>query len=317
MRKFTSAVALLALALGCAVPESAEESAEESGATVTGRWNVTVQGADGPYPTWFEIRETADGLEGSFVGRVGSQRPIEEISLEDGRLQFSLPVQYEQHPEDQRFEGTLEGDRLRGTTNAEDGSSLQWTAVRAPALPAPDPVQWGEPIELFNGQDLSGWKARHAGVDNNWAAVDGVLVNSGRGTDLITEQSFGDFRLQLEFMYPEGSNSGIYLRGQYEVQIQDDFGKEPDSLYLGGVYGFLTPTVNAAKEAGEWQSYDITLLGRHVTVVLNGETVIDNQEIPGITGGALRAEEDGRGPLMLQGDHGPVSFRNLVLTPAM
>lgn len=141
-------------------------------------------------------------------------------------------------------------------------------------------------------------------------------MNTDKGTDLVTEESFRDFRLHVEFKYPPGSNSGIYLRGRYEVQIQDDYGKEPGSRFIGGVYGFLTPVKNAGKPAGEWQSYDITLLGRWITVVLNGETVIDHQEIPGITGGALDSHEGEPGPIMLQGDHGPVTFRNLVLTPA-
>lgn len=283
---------------------------------VTGRWNVTVQTEDGSYPSWFEITQTDSGYEGRFVGRFGSARPIQQLSVQAAQVSFSLPVQYESHAQDLSFEGSLQNGQLSGTTNAEDGSTLQWSAVRAPELPRPDNVQWGEPVPLFNGKDLTGWKARHPEAQNNWKAVDGVLVNQERGTDLITRDSFGDFRLQLEFQYPEGSNSGIYLRGQYEVQVQDDFGKEPDSHYLGGVYGYLTPARNAAKRAGEWQSYDITLLGRTITIVLNGDTVIDNQEIPGITGGALRAIEDGTGPIMLQGDHGPVSFRNIVLTPA-
>jgi len=85
---------------------------------------------------------------------------------------------------------------------------------------------------------------------------------------------------------------------------------------LGSVYGFLSPSEIANKKADEWQSYDITLIGRMVTVVLNGKTVICNQEIPGITGGALDSDEGAPGPLMLQGDHGVIEYRNIVLTPA-
>src|SRR5947209_2395258 len=116
--------------------------------------------------------------------------------------------------------------------------------------------------------------------------------------------------------YPKGSNSGIYLRGRYEVQIEDDYGDEPDSHKIGGIYGFLTPSVNPAKPAGEWQAVDITLVGRTVTVVLNGERILDRQTIPGITGGALDSDEGAPGPLLLQGDHGPIAFRNLIVTPA-
>jgi hypothetical protein len=134
--------------------------------------------------------------------------------------------------------------------------------------------------------------------------------------DLISERTFSDFRLHVEFTYPKGSNSGIYLRGRYEVQIQDDAGKVTDALRMGGLYGFLRPYTDAARPAGEPQAYDITLLGRRVTVMLNGTTVIDNEPITGITGGALDSNEGEPGPIMLQGDHGPVSFQKVVITPA-
>ncbi|MFQ5739658.1 MAG: DUF1080 domain-containing protein [Acidobacteriota bacterium] len=292
-----------------------EADSEAAGPEILGRWDVTVGSPDTSYPSWFQIERSGEDFTGQFVGRVGSARPIQTIDFSGGKLAFSLPVQYESHKTDMRFEGQLEAGHLKGTTNVADGSTLPWTAVRAPELPAPLNPQWGEPIQLFNGSDLAGWKPRDPEAPNMWQAQDGVLANTGRGTDLITEQTFQDFRLHLEFKYPEGSNSGVYLRGRYEVQIQDDYGKEPGSRFIGGVYGFLTPSKNAGRPAGEWQTYDITLLGRRITITLNGETVIDNQEIPGITGGALSAREEEPGPLMLQGDHGPISFRNLVLTP--
>jgi hypothetical protein len=168
---------------------------------------------------------------------------------------------------------------------------------------------------LFDGKSLEGWKPRSADAKNGWTAKEGVLVNAFGGTDLLTEAKFSDFQLHAEFRYPKGSNSGIYLRGRYEVQIEDDFGDEPDSHRIGGVYGFLTPSVNACKRAGEWQTVDITLVGRVVTVVLNGERVIDRQTIPGITGGALNSDEGAPGPILLQGDHGPIDFRKVRLTP--
>ena len=121
----------------------------------------------------------------------------------------------------------------------------------------------------------------------------------------------------MEFRYPRQSNSGVYLRGRYEIQIEDSHGEEPDSHRIGGVYGFLTPSVNAAKEPGEWQTLEAVLVGRTVTVVLNGERIIDRQAIPGITGGALDSDEGSPGPIMLQGDHGQVEFRKLTLTPGV
>jgi hypothetical protein len=287
---------------------------------------MTVQTADGTHPSWLELTREGEDLSGRFVGRVGHARPVSDISIEGATLRFSLPIQYEEMDSDLYFTGALAGDSLAGNTNANApaGEELNWTAVRAPELAAPESVEWGEAVELFNGKDLSGWHLMDPEQDQFWKVADGILVNDvvkegdvGEGTGLISDATFGDFKLHVEFMYPEGSNSGIYLRGRHEVQIEDGFGKEPFSRNISGVYGFLTPTENAAKKAGEWQSMDITLLGRYVTVVLNETTVIDNQEIPGITGGALDCNEGEPGPIFIQGDHGPISFRSIVITPAV
>ena len=124
-----------------------------------------------------------------------------------------------------------------------------------------------------------------------------------------------DFKLHLEFRIPEGSNSGIYLRGRYEVQITDSKGMEPSDIQFAGVYGFLTPNEMAAKSAGEWQTYDIVLIGRRVTIIANGVPVIVDQIIPGITGGAIDSKEGEPGPILIQGDHGPIELRNIVITP--
>ena len=156
-------------------------------------------------------------------------------------------------------------------------------AVPRPSSASHAPT-WGEPVELINGKNLTGWKPRSSAVKNGWIVQNGMLVNATPGNDLVTERKFRDFKVHAEFRYPPGSNSGLYLRGRYEVQIEDDYGQEPDSHRIGGIYGFLTPSVNAAKKPGEWQTLDVTLVGRIVTVVLNGERVIDRQTIPGITG---------------------------------
>src|SRR5213078_4624803 len=138
-----------------------------------------------------------------------------------------------------------------------------------------------------------------------------------RGGNLVTDGTYGDFKLHVEFKYPPNGNSGVYLRGRYEAQIEDSVESRAESTGgLGAIYGFLIPNENAAKGANEWQTYDITLVGRLVTVVLNGKTVVCRQNIPGITGGALDSREGEPGPIMLQGDHGPVEYRNVILTPA-
>lgn len=306
-----AALALTLLAVGANV--CASQEAEPP--AIIGRWDITVNAPERAYPSWLEVRKSGyRTLVGRYVGRSGSARPVSKIEFADGQLRFSIPVQWERRDTDIHFEGKLEGDRLTGWTTDEAGKRLNWTAQRAPTLRRQTEPKWGTPIRLLNGTDLAGW--HHAEGDNQWKMVNGVLTNVKAGGNLVTDQTFNDFKLHAEFRYPKGGNSGIYLRGRYEVQIEDSAGREPESIHLGGIYGFLAPNEDAAKKAGEWQSFDVTLVGRLVTVVLNGKTIICNQEIPGITGGALNSNESAPGPLFLQGDHGPVEFRNIILTPA-
>jgi hypothetical protein len=281
-----------------------------------GRWDITIAGATGPYPSWLEVRlRTETELMGRFVGRVGSVRHVALLRYDAGRLAFAVPVQYERQPRDLRFEGTLAADTLQGTTFDENGEPLRFTARRAPALTRPGVPTWGSPRALFNGQDLTGWTPREEGHAGCWRAVSGVLTSTPPCVDLVSDESFDDFRLHVELTYPAHSNSGIYLRGRYEVQVQDDAGRALDPLRMGGIYGFLAPSVDAARGPDEWQTLDVELIGRRVTVVLNGTTIIEAQEIPGITGGALDSDEGFPGPIMLQGDHGPIRFRDVTLTP--
>jgi hypothetical protein len=290
---------------------------------IIGRWDLTVQGSDAPYTSWFEVTDAGGKLQGRFVGRFGSARPIKQIEFNDGKLKFSLPPQYENMKVDLVFEGNLVGAKFEGSTNGEDGATLKWSGARAPALNTKAEPKWGAPVQLFNGKDLTGWKLRSEKGKGCWSVEDGEMTNSQGCVDIITEQNFNDFKLSLEFKLADPqanggrpSNSGVYLRGRYETQIEDNYGKEPESHGMGGLYGFLTPKVNASKKAGEWQKYEITLIGRRLTVTLNGQTVIDKEEIPGITGGAIDSAEEKPGPIMLQGDHGKIWFRNIVLTPA-
>jgi len=284
--------------------------------SLIGRWDVTVQGKDREYASWFEVRLSGNRtLVGSYVGQFGSARPISKVEYADGTFRFVVPPQWESRRTDITFEGHFEGDLLRGETTNDNGDRIRWEARRAPSLDRGQANSPGELIDLFNGRDLTGWKPRNPGAKNGWQVRDGVLVNAEPGNDLLTDRKFNDFQLQAEFRYPRGSNSGIYLRGRYEVQIEDSFGDEPESHKLGGVYGFLTPSINAGKPAGQWQTLDVTLIGRHVTIILNGERIVDRQIIPGITGGALDSDEAQPGPILIQGDHGSVEFRTLKLRP--
>ncbi len=286
---------------------------------ILGRWDLTIGDGANAYPSWLEVTEKDGLLTGRFVGRFGSARPIEKVAFENGQLNFSLPAQYEKSKADMVFVATLSpaGDKLTGTTKSEEGSELTWVGVRAPALPRPKKVKWGAPMELFNGKDLTGWRLKESKEPNGWKAVNRVMENDMPSSDIRTEKEFKDFKLHIEFNCPAKSNSGVYLRGRYEVQVMDSYGLPPESHRLGGLYGFIDPTENAGKPAGEWQTFDITLLGRYVTVSLNGETIIKDREIPGITGGALNSREAELGPIVLQGDHGKISYRNVVLTPAV
>jgi hypothetical protein len=286
---------------------------------LVGRWDLTMQGASGKkFPSWLEVRLSGyRTLVGSYVGQFGSARPVAKIEVSGKSFQFTIPPQWENRRDDVHVEGTFEGDSLRGTTTDNDGRPVTFAGQRAPTLKRQKPPRWGEPTNLFNGQDLSGWKPQHADVENGWVVRSGLLVNAKPGNNLMTERKFTDFQLHAEYRFPPGSNSGIYLRGRYEVQIEDNFGDDPDSHKIGGIYGFLTPRINTARKAGDWQEMEITLVGRVVTVVFNGECIIDRQTIPGITGGALDSDEGAPGPILLQGDHGPIDFRKLTITPAV
>jgi len=281
---------------------------------IIGRWDITIAGPDRPLPSWLEVRPSGNGyLVGQFVGVVGSARPIARVDFTDGVMRFSIPPQWEQGKADLQVEGRVQGEGLAGTMIFPDGTRRDWTAKRAPLLRREGAPKWGAPIRLFNGTDLTGW---HALGTNQWRAVNGVLQSPKSGANIVTDRTFTDYRLHLEFRYPKGSNSGVYQRGRYEVQIEDSLTTEPQNDLLGGIYGFIAPSEVAAKKPGEWQTYDITLVGRMITVVANGKTVVCNREIPGITGGALDSNEGEPGPLLLQGDHGPIEYRNITIRPA-
>jgi hypothetical protein len=222
-------------------------------------------------------------------------------------------------------------------------SALLLSLSGAAADDKPEP---GKPIILFNGKDLTGWKVKSSPAKVQWvvgkAVMDdknpsklvvtegegGQLINPNHAGDLYTEQKFGDGTFEVEFMIPKGSNSGVYLMGEYEIQILDSFGKEkvgPGDL--GGLYSTKAPLVNASKKPGEWQKFVIEYQtprfedGKKVSnmklikVTLNDMLIHENVEAKGPTGGQLTGKEAATGPLMFQGDHGPVAFRNVKFTP--
>jgi hypothetical protein len=234
---------------------------------------------------------------------------------------------------------------LIGTTLALLGAALLATAA--------DPKDAGEGKPLFDGKDLTGWKLRpgHDPGSSKWEVVSavrlmegmpeplqgekgtGVLLNGGdgHGIDLLTEAPHGDCACHVEFNIPKGSNSGVYFLGQYEVQIFDSHGKKDGELKYGdcgGIYNTAPPRTNVCKAPGEWQTYDVVFRAprfdasgkksanaRFVKVAFNGTVIHENVEVKGPTTASLGGPEKPEGPLMLQGDHGPVAFRNLRLKP--
>jgi 3-keto-disaccharide hydrolase len=282
-----------------------------------GRWDLTLQAPDREYPSWLELTEENGQLKAQMVGRWGNARPLPKVEITNGHLKFVSPKEEEDRNDDMLFEATLDGNRLSGTTSGPDGKVWPWSGERAPSLKRTATPKWGKPVTLFNGRDLSGWTMTKSTSASVWHVENGTLISPGEGPELINNSKFEDFKLHIEFNCGPDSNSGIYLRGRYEVQIETESASEPPSHHTGGVYGFLEPTPELPRKPGEWQTFDITLIGRMITVVQNGQTIIDNREIPGITGGALDSHEALPGPIYLQGsEKGHVAFRNMVLTPA-
>ena len=311
-------------------------SAGDTANEFLGRWALFLPGGAG----WLEVRQEEGYLDADVLWYGGSVVPVAHVynigdRLVVTRTQNAVRQKAGQasrtHVVTQFMELEVFGDLLLGKLTAPkaDGSTadfIRFTGKRiAPLPPAPklSSLVFGQTVTLFNGVDLSGWKLTDPGAVNGWKVENGVLVNDpvqkpGERIpygNLRTEAEFEDFNLKLKVNIPKGSNSGIYLRGIYEVQVLDSYGREPDNHNMGAIYSRITPTVAAEKPAGEWQDLDITLCDRHVTVILNGKTIIDNQPLMGVTGGALTADEFAPGPIYLQGDHGKVMYRDFVLRP--
>jgi hypothetical protein len=320
MRHRRIAVWLTIFALTCALRMCAEQqSSANPNASVQpflGRWDLTLKTPQREAPSWLEITDDGGQLKARMTSRWGHPRPLPKIEISNDHIMFVSPKEEEDRKDDMVFEGKLSGKMLEGTTTGQDGTPWTWTGERAPNLKRNGNPTWGTPVKLFNGKDLSGWHASDPNATAKWTVQDGTLVSPGHGAELIADEKFGDFKLHIEFNCAPASNSGIYLRGRYEVQIEDDPEPEGPTMRTGGVYGFLAPSPEQPPKPGVWQEYDITLVGRIVTVVQNGRTIIDKQEIPGITGGALDSHEGLSGPIYLQGSEaGHVAFRNITIIP--
>jgi hypothetical protein len=291
-----------------------------------GRWDIRVHDDAHPRAWWLKI-EGADTNtpKGEFVSAFdGNLNPIEELAVHGDELVFSFrPKSRKPGGENGTrhlvYKAQLQNGKLEGVFQVEgrNAAPVRWTGVRAPQIQDSDDGNWRESttVKPFNGQNLSGWHTQEADRQGGWYVKDGVLASTGKVSNLVSDQKFWNFKLHLEFKVPPGSNSGVGLRARYEVQIKEDYGKPPDTHSSGALYSRIVPSKNASKPAGEWQSYDIRLVGRQVTIALNGTTIIDKGEIDGLTAIASDPNEGEPGPISLQGDHGAVEFRNLSITP--
>lgn len=322
----------------------AEKAAPMSAAdqSFLGRWALTIPGGRAG---WLEIKQERGWLDGSILWGGGSVLPVSSVVIADGTLTVTRTRDVERKDADGKvvrtqqltevITGRVNGDKLSLTRTAPlpNGRGFErgdFTGQRIPPLPPrPDlsKVKFGAPIQLFDGRSLAGWQVMDSNLQNAWVIEGGAMHNRPpadvpgkphvRTANIRTEREFQDFNLKLEVNVPAKSNSGVYLRGLYEIQVMDSYGRPLDSHNMGAVYSRITPTTSAEKPAGEWQSLDLTLVDRHITVVLNGKKIIDNQPVLGCTGGALWSDESRPGPIYLQGDHGAVSYRNVVLRPVL
>jgi hypothetical protein len=307
-----------------------------------GHWTIDIEGGQ---VGWIDVRQEDNYLDADILWGGGSVLPVSNIFLARDHMltiQRTNPNVVRKRDENNNpvrtqmvtswLEIVKNGEKIGGIllSPRRDGLGVDTTEFEGvklpPVPPAPDlaSLKFGAPINLFNGKDLAGWRLINEKQTNGFKVIDGTLVNDPVQPEdgsrisfgnLRTEQEFEDFNLKLEVNVPAGSNSGVYLRGMYEIQVVDSYKRNLDSHNMGAVYSRITPTVAAEKRAGEWQTMDMTLCNRHITVILNGIKIIDNQPVYGPTGGAMRSDVFAPGPIYLQGDHGKVAYRNIILTP--
>ena len=283
----------------------------QGGNAFIGRWDLTLTSPRGSWPQWMEIIEKDGKLDGRIQPRGGAVRPIVASRMEGGHL--LVTVQAAGRGPEIAWDLTVSGDNLAGVQKQGENADTKIAGVRAPKLDRPMPKAWTDPEPLFNGKDLTGWEPVNNPQNSKWIVKEGTLYNQDRGSNIRTARTFQDFKLHIEVNCPEHCNSGIYLRGRDEIQVGTEGGTQP-SHEMGALYGFQPPSVAMPMGSGDWQVFDITLVGRHVTVVRNGKTIHSNLEIPGITGGALDSNEAEPGPIFLQGDHdGGMAYRNITI----
>ncbi len=310
LRAFASALAIVAVAAWLP-PAAAQQN------PFLGRWNLIGTGDNAGAVYWLEVKEDDGKLTAKFLNRSSSPFPVPQIRVENGELIWN-PRGGKPGIVGPEFRAKVEGGKLTGSVQTPQGVRTfygvrphKWPAVNANAKHV-----YGKPVELFDGKSLDAWDVQRKDRPIKWSVEDGAMTNEVPGANnLVSKQTFKDFKINAEYKLDKASNSGIYLRGRYEMQVLDDFGKPIEEHAHMSIYGWTAPLTNASKPAGEWQTMEAIVVGNKVTVTLNGQKVHDNATLEAITGGALDANETEAGPIMLQGDHGKVWYRKVTVTP--
>ena len=279
-----------------------------------GKWDFTISAPNGTRAYWLGVSEKAGTTEVWFQPAGGNVYQVKEYKLEGSHLSFESSRASANRPS-ATWDLEAKGQSLVGVEKSGDRTT-PLTGIRAPELKRSAPKAWSSAEQLFNGKNLDGWEPIGNRANSHWVVKDGLLVNEDHGANLKTTRKFDDFKLHFEVNCPDRANSGFYLRGRYEIQLEyEPAGTEPPERGMGSIYGRLAPKTQLPRKPGEWETFDVTLVGRTVTIARNGVTTIDHQEIEGITGGALDANEGEPGSFYIQGDHtGGLKFRNITVS---
>ncbi len=279
-----------------------------------GRWDFTRAASTGVGANWLGITEKDGNLAVWFQPTGGHVIPLSDVKQNGSHLTLVTSPASAGNPAT-TWELDAAGGKLTGVQKRGDETE-PLTGLPAPALKRTPPKSWTAPESLFNGRDLTGWEPIGSAANSHWIVKNGVLRNEEHGANLKSTRTFDDFKVHFEVNCPDDANSGFYLRGRYEVQLEyAPEGSEPPERGMGAVYGRLAPQVKLPRKPGQWESFDITLVGRTVTILRDGVLIIDRKEIEGITGGALDAREGEPGPFYIQGDHtGGLEFRNITVS---
>ena len=298
------------VAAACLIPAYSQKPSP-----FAGRWDFNLTQGNTVRAAWLGIAEKNGALEVWYQPTGGNVYQVQNPKVEGSKL--ILPISAADTKNNRpavTWELEATGDKISGVQK-RGAANMPLAGVRAPELKRTEPKAWSAPEALFDGKSLAGWEPIGDPANSHWSAKDGLLVNADHGANLKTTRKFQDFKVHFEANCPDHANSGFYLRGRYEVQLEyEPLDMNPPERRIGSIYGRITPR-EMPRVPGTWETFDVTLVGRTVTVVRNGVTTIDHREIEGITGGALDANDAEPGPFYIQGDHtGGLKFRNLTVS---